>query len=88
METSQKTAEAKIALEDMIVSLEKAIDRGSAAVIRKPAQDIYAENPELFELHAAIARTAMMAAKAKAELLQLIGMEPFSRLTPLPPRVE
>jgi hypothetical protein len=84
MDTTQKLAEAKIAAEDLIVDLEKVIDRANAALIRRPAREIHAESPELFEVQLAIVRTSAAAADVKARLLKAAGLEAYTRLTRLP----
>ena len=86
MDTSEKIGAAKIAAEDLIKDLEKVMDRANAALIHdRPAHEIDAESPELFQLQLAVSRVSKAAWESKALLLSVAGMRPLTRLTPLPP---
>jgi hypothetical protein len=84
MDIQQEIVDAKIAAKDVIVDLERAMDRVRAVMIKKTGSEIHAMSPELFKLNLVLVRTHAAAAKAKAELLELIGMPAYTRFVALP----
>lgn len=74
MNIPEQILDTTVAVEDVIADLERAIIRANAAVIRKPAREIHAASPELFELSLALVRASKAASEAKAGLLTAIKM--------------
>lgn len=88
MNTEDKVAAAKIAIEDILRAIERATDIANTIMDRRKPQEIYAESPELFRLTAAIVTASLRLSCVSFPLFRAVGMSTRTRLTPYPPEYE
>jgi hypothetical protein len=80
MNVTEQLSNAKIEAEDIIADFDRVILRARRGLVRRPAREIHAASPELFEVCYAIVNAHDAAVTAKADLLRAIGMSPDTDL--------
>lgn len=84
MSASTEFINTSVAAEDVIRALEIVMQKAAKGVVCRPAREVHAENPDLFELSYALLTTLKAACKAKMDLLRALNMPPdtqFSNIT-------
>jgi len=74
MNTAQRLLDTQIAAKDIVVELERIMSMAEAAIIRKPAREIYEESTELFAVSHALVQVSQAAQLSKQQLLAAIAM--------------